>query len=336
VIVQHEKWLNEALDQIPVELRAGTEGTTHRQIADSYLRPLLKRCRATTRPRFWQWLRLTLSKTEETSQYLMWMRESRCPLEVKTSSMGAEGGFQYVINGDVALIGVANETDSGVWRVPVERLQWALSLYPVSLRRLPALESDEARQLRLLKRKVKREMPFLTQGQREIFQRQIQGLENSQRQTYEPAPRFALNKYQDGQEIPVHRLYLDAQRNDEVEAVDGDFLNFTTAKIRVTAEPVTVDGLAIVKGNRLPSAWSEEVVVPNLYILSSDQSQKDFEDSLLQAKTTAQGDIDTHLKIQPNATWAAGCHGRIVDAGRFDPLTPGDAVPHDYVGRAQG
>jgi hypothetical protein len=335
VIVQHEKWLNEALDQIPVELRAGTEGTTHRQIADSYLRPLLKRCRATTRPRFWQWLRLTLSKTEETSQYLMWMRESRCPLEVKTSP-GPEGGFQYVINGDVALISVGDAEHQAVWRVPAERLQWALSLYPVSLRRLPALESDEARQLRLLKRKVKREMPFLTQGQREIFQRQIQGLENSQRQAYEPAPRFVLNKYQDGQEIPVHRLFLDAQRKDEVEAVDGDFLNFTTTRVRVTAAPVSTAGVAVAKGGRPPATYSTEVVVPNLYIMHSDQSQSDFEDSLLQVKSTAQDDIDTHLKIQPNATWAAGCHGRIVDAGRFDPLTPGDAVPHDYVGRAQG
>ena len=104
--MQHDitRWLNEALAQIPVELNADADGTTHRQIADFYLRALLKRCRATTRPRFWQWLRFQLAKTEDTARYLMWMRESRCPLEVKTSSTGAEGGFSYVINGSTALI----------------------------------------------------------------------------------------------------------------------------------------------------------------------------------------------------------------------------------------
>jgi hypothetical protein len=332
--VQHDiaRWLDEALNQIPAELNADSDGTTHRQIADSYLRPLLKRCRAATKSRFWQWLRLQLARTEEIAPYLLWMRESRCPLEVKTST-GSEGGFQYVVNGDVALIEIASDTDHAVWRVPASRLEWALALYPVGLRRLPPLESNEARQLRLLRRRVKREMQYLTQAQRQAFERKIQGLEESCRKAYEPAPRFMLVKYQDGQEIPLHRLFIDAQRNDEVEAVDGDFLNFTTATIRVTVEPVTVDGLTIVKGNRPPSAWSEELVVPNIYISDSDQSQKDFEDAFLQVKRTAQGDIDTHLQIQPNAIWRAGCHGLVVDAGKFDPISEDDVVPVDYVGR---
>jgi hypothetical protein len=324
--VQHDKtrWLDEALSQIPVDLKADVEGTTHREIADSYLRPLLKRCRATSRIRFWQWLRFQLAKSEETSRYLTWMRESKCPLEIKTT----DGGFKYVVNGDVALVEVSSEADHAVWRLPASRLDWASSLYPVTLRRLPALESTEARQLRLLKRRVKREMPFLTPGQRQAFEREIEALEFSQSCAYEPTPRFTLVKYQDGRETPVHRLFLDAGRNDEVSAVDGDFLNFTTAKVRVTVEPVTVDGLTIAKGNRPPSAWSEELTVPNLCVVNSDQSQKEFEDSVLQAKTTAHGDIDTHLKIQPNASWRAGCHGQVVEAGKFEPLTPEEIVEH--------
>ena len=96
--MQHDitRWLDEALAQVPVELNADSNGTTHRQIADSYLRPLLKRCRATKKAGFWQWLRFQLAKTEETACYLVWMRESRCPLEVKTSSK-PDGGLQYVV-----------------------------------------------------------------------------------------------------------------------------------------------------------------------------------------------------------------------------------------------
>jgi hypothetical protein len=323
--VQHDitRWLDEALAQIPVDLNADSDGTTHRQIADAYLRPLLNRCRATTKARFWQWLRFQLAKTEETAPYLLWMRESRCLLEVKTSTTGSDGGFQYVVNGDVALIEVASDTDHVVWRVPVSRLEWALSLYPVGLRRLPELESNEARQLRLLRRNLKQRMPYLTPCQRQDIERKIQGLEDSCRQAYEPAPRFALIKYEDGEEIPVHRLFIDAKRNDEVEAVDGDFCNFTTAKIRVTVEPVTVDGLAIVKGNRPPSAWSEELIVPNLYIVNNAEAQKDFEQSVMQAKVTPYGDIKTTLRVQPNADLGkhTGVNGRVMDCGSFDPLT---------------
>jgi hypothetical protein len=312
------RWLDEALAQIPAEL-TNDEGSRHYQIVDSYLRPLLKRCRATTKCRFWTWLRLQLAKTEEMVGYLMWMRESRCPLEVTK----AKNGFQYVINGDVALIEVASATNHTVWRVPASHLNWALSLYPVSLRRLPERESNEARQLRLLKRSLRQRMPYLTPGQRQDFERKIHGLEESCRKAYEPAPRFMLIKYDDGREIPVHRLFIDAQRNDEVEAVDGDFLNFTTARIRVTVEPVTVDGLTIVKGNRPPSAWSEELIVPNLYVVNNAEAQKDFEKSVLQVKETPQGDIKTTLPIQQNADLGkrTGVNGRVMDCGSFEPLT---------------
>jgi hypothetical protein len=322
--VQHDitRWLDEALAQVPVELNADSNGTTHRQIADSYLRPLLKRCRATKKAGFWQWLRFQLAKTEETACYLVWMRESRCPLEVKTSSK-PDGGLQYVVNGDVALIEVTNDADHAVWRVPASHLEWALSLHPISLRRLPVLESDEARQIRLLKRRVKREMPYLTAAHRRAFEREITALESSQRKAYEPIPRFQLVKYADGKEIPVHRLYTNASRNDEIEAVDGDFLNFTTAKIRITVEPVPEDGHAIAKGDRRPEVWEEEVTVQNLQIINNAEAQKDFEKSILQIKETSHGDIKTTLPIQQNADLGkrTGVNGRVMDCGSFDPLT---------------
>ncbi len=337
--MQHDisRWFDEALAQIPVELTDDI-GAGHRQIVDDYIRPLLKRCRAATKSRFWIWLRQQLAKTEETASYLAWIRESRCALEVKTSSKSGsyEGGFRYVVNGDIALIEVKtpDETDRAVWRVPASHLEWALSLYPVSLRRLPELESNEARQLRLLKRSLRQRMPFLTQRQRLDFERKIQGLEESRRQAYEPTPRFLLVKYEDGREVPVHRLFVDAQRNDEVEAVDGDFLNFTTAKIRITVEPVTVDGLTVAKGNRPPSAWSEELVVPNLYVVNNAEAQKDFDKSILQIKETPQGDIKTTLPIQQNADLGkrTGVNGRVMDCGSFDPLTSEEMTDSGFQG----
>src|SRR5258708_2481681 len=136
---------------------------------------------------------------------------------------------QYIINGDVALIGVANEDEHAVWRVPVSALEWALSLSPVTLRRLPDLESPEANEIRKLKRRAK-SLP----SQYAVFAQEIEELEAAQSRAYPPVPRYRLVKYQDGEETPVHRLFVNAGIGDEVEAVDGDYLNFTTTKIDVT------------------------------------------------------------------------------------------------------
>jgi hypothetical protein len=313
------RWLDEALAQIPKDLPANADETTHRQIVDSYLRPLLKRCKATTRPRFWQWLRLQLAKSEYLCQYLAWVREGRCSLEVKTDS---PEGFQYVVNGNVALISVGDAGTFAVWRVPASSLEWALSLHPVKLRKLPPVESPEAVEIRRLKRRIKTRRPFLIPGQLSALEQKIARLEAADRRAYAPVPRYQLVKYVDGREIPVHRLYLDAGAADEVDTVDGDFLNFTTTRVRVTVEPVVESGLTIAKGTTRPKTWSEEVTVQNLQITNNADAQKGFEESQLQVKMTPQGDIDTHLPIQPNATWRAGRFGRVVDAGKFDPLTP--------------
>jgi hypothetical protein len=317
------RWLDEALDQIPADLTADSFGTTHRDIVAEYLRPLLRRCRATTRPRFWQWLRLQLAKSADLCHYLAWVREGRCPLKVKTSSnIDTPEGFQYVVNGETALVSVGDAGTFAVWRIPVSCLEWALNLHPVSLKKLPPVESPEQAEIRRLKRRIRTRRPFLTPGQLSALEQKIERLEAADRRAYAPVPRYQLVKYADGREIPVHRLYLDAGVGDEIDAVDGDFLNFTTTKVRVTVEPVVESGLTVAKGMTRPKTWSEEITVQNLQITNNADAQKGFEESHLQVKTTPQGDIDTHLPIQPNATWRAGRFGQVVDAGKFDPLTP--------------
>ena len=318
----HTRWLDEALAQIPDDLTAGDTCTTHRQIVGSYLLPLLKRCRATTRPRFWQWLRLQLAKSEETAGYLLWMRELKCPLEV-IKPTASTAGFAYTVNGGTALIDVSSSDHPAVWRVPVSRLQWALSMYPVSLKRLPALESETMKQIRKLKRQFKNKMPFLTPAQREDFLKELSQLESMSPVDTSPH-RYMLIKYKDGRETPVHRLYLDAGPNDEVDCIDGDYLNFGMTKVRVTVEPVVTSGFAIAKGNRQPKAWEQEVAVQNFLITNNPDMQKDFENSFLQVKTTPQGDIKTSLRIQSNADLGkrTGVNGRVMDCGDFDPLTP--------------
>ena len=296
------RWLDEAL-ALPCD------SIVTREQATEYLQPLLKRCNAKSKKTFWQWLRIQLARHEENANHLAWMQESRCPLEVTRVN-----GFRYVINGDTALIEVGDIEHPCVWRVPVPRLQWALSMFPVAVKQLPALESEQTKQIRKLKRQFKCKMPYLTPDQRDAFVRDLEELEAmSPKDT--SAPRYVLIKYQDGRETPVHRLYLDAGPNDEVDAVDGDFLNFGTTKVRVTVEPVPVKGLAIAKGNQPPS-WTHECEVPNLQIVNSEEAQRDFEANHLQIRLTAHGDIkEASPKILPNAFWT--------DA-KFQPLTPSE------------
>ena len=192
--------------------------------------------------------------------YLLWMRESKCPLELPVKSE-----IEYVLSADGsnALINVSDEKNRTVWRVPISRLSWALSMFPVSLKRLPAVESDNSKQIRKLKRQFKNKMPFLIPSQRDEFVRELEGLE-SMSKVDTSAPRYMLIKYQDGRETPVHRLYLDAGPHDEVDCVDGDFLNFTSAKVKITIAPVVNSGFAIAKGNTRPEVYEQEVSVPGL------------------------------------------------------------------------
>jgi hypothetical protein len=211
------------------------------------------------------------------------MKESKCPLEVVRPT----DGFQYTVNGGIALIDVGSSEHPAVWQVPASRLQWALSLYPVRLKELPATESPVTREIRLQRRRLARDGWRMTTEQKDGVIRQLNDLELRKVREYPPAPRYFLVKSIDGVEAAVHRLFVDATRDDEVEAVDGDFLNFTTARVKVTVEPVVTSGLTVAKGNRPPAVITEEVVVPNLYVVNNDAAQIVFEDSASQLRVNA-------------------------------------------------
>ncbi len=199
-------------------------------------------------------------------------------------------------------------------------LEWALSLSPVTLRRLPDLESPEANEIRKLKRRAK-SLP----SQYAVFAQEIEELEAAQSRAYPPVPRYRLVKYQDGEETPVHRLFVNAGIGDEVEAVDGDYLNFTTTKI-----DVTVRLLPNPKARANPElVWSEAKTVQNLRIVNNTEAQQKFEQAVLQVKYTPQGDIKTTLPVQPNAdlgvrTGVEG--GRVADCGVHRPLNAEERV----------
>jgi hypothetical protein len=211
------------------------------------------------------------------STYLMWMRESKCRPEV----VAPREGFQYAVNGGVGLIDVGTPEQPAVWRVPVERLDWALSMYPVRLKELPSLESQTVGAYRRLRRKLQREGPFLAQVGRQALEQEIDQLQQQAAREYNPTPRYELVKSVNGEDVPLHRLYLEAGRYDEVEALDGDFLNYTDTTVRVTMTLKAERGIAIRKGDQ-PVISVEELSLPNLRVTNSWTQQKVFEDEMAQ------------------------------------------------------
>jgi hypothetical protein len=272
----HNKWLDEALEQIPADLTDST-GQPHRQIVEEYLRPLLKRCHSKSRKTFWNFLRLSLAKDDSMSTYLMWMRESKCRPEV----VAPRDGFRYTVNGGVALIDVGTPEQPAVWQVPVERLDWALSMYPVRLKELPPLENMTLKAHRRLQRKLQRDGRFLAEVGRQELEQEIDSLQQQAERDYAPTPRYELVKSVNGTDVPLHRLYLDAGRYDEVEALDGDFLNYTDTTVRVTMTLKAENGIAIRKGDQ-PVLSVEELSLPNLRVTNSWTQQRVFEDEMAQ------------------------------------------------------
>jgi hypothetical protein len=312
-----QRWLEQVIGLCP-------EGS--RSDAREYLQPLLHRCNSKSRKTFVQWARLTLAKNPETSRYLDWVRESKLPPEVVAPHQRA--GFHYVINGGIALIEIIDGSDRALWKVPVDKLDWALSQSPAFLRKLPPLEPQEAMQRRRLETRLRRK--DLSTAQRQEIEFQIAKLRADEQRTFAPVPRFMLLKYSEGSQLLVHHLFLKTGPGDIVESVNGDFLDFTTVTLRVTSKVVTEAGLGVRKGNR-PVEETEEITLPNLYLVASDVSQRNFEQSMLQIKINQQGDIDqSPLRVLPNATWDAGFYGKVEDAGESEPLTSADAVPSDF------
>jgi hypothetical protein len=226
---------------------------------------------------------------------------------------------RYIVNGDVALIEVANEDEHAVWRVPASALEWALSLFPITLRRLPDLESPEAYEIRKLKRRAK-SLP----SQFNVFAQEIEFLEEAEARAYPPVPRYRLVKYQDGEEIPVHRLFVNAGPADEVEAVNNNYLDFTTTKITITMSLLPAPKA---KGNP-DLVWSEEKVIQNLRIVNNAKAQEDFENAVKQYRYDPSGNILTKWTVTPSDLGArTGVEGgKIEDCGDHKPLTDRERV----------
>jgi hypothetical protein len=312
-------WLNEAVDLVP-------DIAQYRAEVREYLEPLLKRCRATSKHRFWMWLRQQLIKTEDSEYFLQWMQESRCPAEADSSQSDPQKGFEHTVNGDIALIAVGDEHHHAVWKIPVAHLEWALSLFPVTLKRLPQLELPQLKEIRRLRLKLQKS-PWFSAAVRQTFLDEIADLETEATRTFDPAPRYSLVKSIDGRQRAVHRLFLGVDDICEVQAINDDFLDFTSVPYRVTVTPVPMAGLAVGKYRRPPQVEIvEDVMIPNLQIVNSLKVQKDFEESHLQVKLTPYGDPQRTLRVQPNASWKTGVCGHIADCGPSAPITPEEAT----------
>jgi hypothetical protein len=307
------RWFREAIELVP-------DIAEYRDEVREFLEPLLRQCKSKSKSRFWIWLRQQLAKTEESAEFLQWMQERRTPAELPFKS---EVEYTMSDDGSVALIKVGDDDNPAVWRVPAERLQWALDMFPVYLKKLPELQSPTADKLRRLQRKVRREMPFLTQNQRHRFAQEAEELERSIAAEYEQPPRYLLMKSIEGRDVAVHRLFLDAGDLDQVEAIDGDFLNFATTQVQVTVSSVPEDGVGVRKGDR-PLSESFVASVPNLMIVNNADQQRKFEVAFQQVKKTPQGDVDeSPLRVLPNADLGTRtqCEGKIADCGAFQPLS---------------
>ncbi len=151
-------------------------------------------------------------------------------------------------------------------------------------------------------------------------------------------------------------MFIGASEDDEIEAVDGDFLNFCPVKHRKTFEPVVQDGY--IPANR-PEPVTEEISVNNLQIMSmSDEKQEKFESKFLPFRRNDHGEMilpyafgvsgDTlragngqvghsgGLEIHPN--WDLGKRagvegGRIEDCGVSQPLAAREKYSPERFGR---
>jgi hypothetical protein len=298
-----QRWLGEIVALIPEESRYEV---------NAFLSSKLPRCHAKSRKTFLTWVRLTLARNEELSGFLFFVQERHLPLEIVSP---AKEGFKYTVNGDVALIDVGSEERPAVWRVPASRLDWALGQYPVHVVELPPLEHPNLIRIRQLKRNYRQ---YRSPQERKLLLDSIQGLEDEIARDYPPVPRYELRKYVDGRDVPVHRLFMDAGELDQIEAVNGDLLNYGTATVRVEYTIAIKDGFGVRRGDR-PVVETIDEVVPNLRVVNNPILQAKWEADFFQYKMTLQGDIDERPpRVYVNADWTAGANGKVVTLNARD------------------
>jgi len=232
------RWLDEAIALVP-------DVAESRETVREYLQPLLKRCRAKSRSRFWLWIRLQLAKTGEAFEFLEWMQESRLPREVARDNNVEHETSE---DGSVEFFNVATTDKPIVWQVPVQYREWALAQFPLRLVELPPLESETHRELRRLKRRLRDRAPFLTQGLRARLDREIQDLEQQCAKPRIAPPRYELRKG----ETVLHRVFMQefhgAAPEEEVRALDGNYLNYATTTARIESSVISDSDTVVLKG----------------------------------------------------------------------------------------
>jgi hypothetical protein len=310
---QKQIWLEEALALVPAAY--------HPEYVRPYLESALKRCHSNSRKAFWQWLRLALAKSPESAAYLTDMQESRLPAEVAPKTFD---DFKYTVSADgtTALIPVHDADVQMIWKIPIAQLGWARSIMPVFLKRLPDLEPPEVARQRQIRHQSHYLKAKLSYEQLQSLEKELNDLDEQVARLYKPIVRYCLLKWTPKQDIPVHRLFVGVDEDSEVEAINGDFLDFTNTKVRMILEPVAdKDGIAGGRGE----TETRIVEIPNLQgVPRSEEQQAMFEKGMLQFKWTMQGDISQKpLRVLPNAdlgkrTWN-GDTGRIEDCGKHFP-----------------
>jgi hypothetical protein len=333
---QHNVWLEEALALVPERYRP--------EDVRPYLTDAMRRCHSKSRRMFWAWLRIQLAKTPESAAYLSDMQESHLQPEV-TPTPHDDFPHEISADGTTALIKVGEGEVHGIWKIPVSQLPWARTVMPVFLKKLPDLEPVEVTRQRSIRHQARYMKAKLSVEQLKGFEKELKDLDAQVARLYTPVARYELMKRTPRKDIAVHRLYVGASDDAEVEvkAVDGDFLNFCPVQIRVTLEPVVKDGIAGGRGE----TETRIVEMSNIQIVPrSEEQQQKFEKGMFQIKHNDHGELvspyasdgqggvvrtgngqrghSSGLGINPN--WDLGKRtgvegGRVEDCGKSAPLT---------------
>lgn len=353
-----QKWYEQSLALVPEMYRAEIR---------EYLDPTVKHCRAKTRARYWQWLRQQIAKMsqEEAEFFFEYLKESYLPVDRGTP-------FEYEVSadGELLLIDVPHkinrtkQTTVHVWKLPLKDLDWAKSIFPFHIRTIPPLDSPEILAARALKAKLRgRRLGFKERYDFESALTQVKAKIAEGDVTAMPV-RYGVYKNVGGKEVSVARMYLRADIGEDVDALDGDLLNYGTVYTERITRPIFYDGAAVVPGISNPAnpvRVERGDRIPNLYIIQGSANprhlrtmpseepdltvpQQKFEKSILQASYGLDGDpllpvaadhdgevirVDNSdgVPTPGNADLGArtGVRGSVQDAGRFKPLSVNEA-----------
>ena len=258
-------------------------GASHnREDLKRYLDPLVKHCRAKTRARYWQWLRQQIAKLsqDDAEFYFEYMKESYLPVD-----RGTPFDYEVSANGELVLIDVpqkinrTKQTTVHVWKLPVKDLDWAKSIFPFHIRTIPPLDSPEILAARALKAKLRgRRLGF---KERYDFESALTRVKTKIAEgDVTPMPvRYGVYKNVGGKEVSVARMYLRADIGEDVDALDGDLLNYGTTSTERITSPIFYDGAAVVPGVSNPAnpvRVERGDQIPNLYVVQGSANPRHF------------------------------------------------------------